>query len=246
MVGKNYPCNLRTRATVRRVGDPAMQFLSSLLGGSGDTLVTSALALGVVIVLIVLGLWVLKFFMKAGAAMRPQGRRVQIVEQVQVDSKRQLLVIRRDNVEHLVMTGGPQDVVIETGIPAAERPILPARRQPSTQMAEEPPKVTPAAPAAAAAMPEPPPATVLRPHIERLRDFARPATGRNPSSLRHTGLLRPVSVGEPAVIPLPPIAGDNSGRGKGDSATSARIDTNGRTALGAQGSLGEDGKTDRR
>jgi flagellar protein FliO/FliZ len=217
-----------------------MQFLSSLLGGSGNTIVTSALALGVVIVLIVLGVWVLKFFMKTGVAMRPQGRRVQVVEQVQVDAKRQLLVIRRDNVEHLVMTGGPQDVVIETGIPAAERPTLPSRRAPVPHIAEEQP--TPVV-----AMPEPPRPTVLRPHIERLRDFARPATVRKSPSLRHTGLLRPVSVSEPAVIPMPPIAGDNSGRGKGDSATSPiGIDSNGRTALGAQGNFGEDGAADNR
>ena len=220
-----------------------MQFLSSLLGGSGDTIVTSALALGVVIVLIVLGLWVLKFFMKTGVAMRPQGRRVQIVEQVQVDAKRQLLVIRRDNVEHLVMTGGPQDLLIEAGIPAAEKPALPARRQAVPQAADEAPKAP--APVAAAAMPEPPRPTVLRPHIERLRDFARPGLRKGPS-LRHTGLLRPVSVSEPAVIPMPPIAGDNSGRAKADSATTPLgIDTNGRTALGAQGSYGEDGATDR-
>lgn len=219
-----------------------MQFLSSLLGGSGDTIITSALALGVVIVLIVLGLWVLKFFMKTGVGMRPQGRRVQIVEQVQVDAKRQLLVIRRDNVEHLVMTGGPQDLLIETGIPAAEKPALAVRRPPTPQATEE---ARPPAPPPAVAMPEPPRPTVLRPHIERLRDFARPGARKGPS-LRHTGLLRPVSVGEPAVIPMPPIAGDNSGRLRGDSATTrAGIDTNGRTALGAHGSYDEDGATDR-
>ena len=217
-----------------------MQFLSSLLGGSGNTIVSSALALGVVIVLIVLGLWVLKFFMKSGVAMRPQGRRVQVVEQVQLDAKRQLLVIRRDNVEHLIMTGGPQDLVIETGIPAAEKPALPGRR-PMPQVAEE------AKPATVVATPEPPRPTVLRPHIERLRDFARPSGGRNSPSLRHTGLLRPVSVGEPAVIPMPPIAGDNSGRSRQDSATRpADIDTNGRTGLGAQVSFGEDGAADNR
>lgn len=220
-----------------------MQFLSSLLGGSGDTIVSSALALGVVIVLIVLGLWVLKFFMKTGVAMRPQGRRVQVVEQVQVDAKRQLLVIRRDNVEHLVMTGGPQDLLIEAGIPAAEKPALPARRQAVSPTAEEMSKAP--APVAAVATPEPPRPTVLRPHIERLRDFARPGLRKGPS-LRHTGLLRPVSVSEPAVIPMPPIAGDNSGRAKADSATTPLgIDTNGRTALGAHGSYGEDGATDR-
>jgi hypothetical protein len=216
-----------------------MQFLASLLGGSGNTILTSALALGVVLVLIVLGLWVLKFVMHAGTALRPQGRRVQVIEQVQVDAKRKLLVIRRDDVEHLVMTGGPQDVVIESGIAVAEKSALPFRRTPAAAPPAEEMKPAP--------MPEPPQPTALRPHIERLRDFARPTGPRKPPSLRHTGLLRPVSVMEPAVIPMPPIAGDNSGRGKGDSATTpVGIDTNGRTALGAQVSFGEDGAAETR
>lgn len=43
-------------------------------------------------------------------------KRVEIVDQYNVDGRRRLLLIRRDEVEHLIMTGGPVDVVIETGI----------------------------------------------------------------------------------------------------------------------------------
>jgi len=43
-------------------------------------------------------------------------RRLQVVEQSNVDGKRKLLLIRRDGVEHLIMTGGPVDLVIETNI----------------------------------------------------------------------------------------------------------------------------------
>ena len=43
-------------------------------------------------------------------------RRLDVVEQTTIDGRRKLLLIRRDNVEHLVMTGGPTDVVLETGI----------------------------------------------------------------------------------------------------------------------------------
>jgi len=48
-------------------------------------------------------------------------RRLEVVDHASVDSRRKLVLIRRDGVEHLVMTGGPVDVVIETGItpPAA-------------------------------------------------------------------------------------------------------------------------------
>lgn len=46
---------------------------------------------------------------------RPE-RRLAVVEHASVDGKRRLVLIRRDGVEHLMMIGGPVDVVIETGI----------------------------------------------------------------------------------------------------------------------------------
>src|SRR5438477_11048494 len=46
---------------------------------------------------------------------RPEPR-LSVMEQASVDSRRKLVLIRRDDVEHLIMTGGPVDVVIETGI----------------------------------------------------------------------------------------------------------------------------------
>jgi hypothetical protein len=39
-----------------------------------------------------------------------------VVDFAAVDSRRKLVIIRRDNVEHLVMIGGPSDVVVETNI----------------------------------------------------------------------------------------------------------------------------------
>lgn len=44
-------------------------------------------------------------------------KRVGVVESASLDGRRRLVLVRRDNVEHLIMTGGPVDVVIETGIP---------------------------------------------------------------------------------------------------------------------------------
>ncbi len=54
---------------------------------------------------------------------RPE-RRLEVVDQANVDGRRRLILVRRDDVEHLIMTGGPVDVVIETGIGQA-----PARHQ---------------------------------------------------------------------------------------------------------------------
>lgn len=65
--------------------------------------------------------WVAKGYLNGqspGAAFFGQRaeRRLSVVEHASVDSRRKLVLIRRDGVEHLIMTGGPVDVVIETGI----------------------------------------------------------------------------------------------------------------------------------
>jgi hypothetical protein len=54
---------------------------------------------------------------------RPEPR-LGVMETASVDSKRKLVLVRRDDVEHLIMTGGPVDVVIETGIPSPRLPDL--------------------------------------------------------------------------------------------------------------------------
>jgi hypothetical protein len=49
-----------------------------------------------------------------------KGQRLGISEYHEVDKSRRLVLVRRDNVEHLIMIGGAQDLVIEPGItPAA-------------------------------------------------------------------------------------------------------------------------------
>lgn len=47
------------------------------------------------------------------------GQRIGIVETAQVDGSRRLVLVRRDDVEHLLLLGGEGDLVIENGIPAA-------------------------------------------------------------------------------------------------------------------------------
>ena len=65
--------------------------------------------------------WVVKGYMNGQSPTaaifgpRPE-RRLGVIEQATVDGRRRLLLIKRDDVEHLIMTGGPVDVVIETGI----------------------------------------------------------------------------------------------------------------------------------
>jgi flagellar protein FliO/FliZ len=51
---------------------------------------------------------------------RARPARLGIVDAFDLDRKRQLVIVRRDNVEHLVMIGGPNDLVIEAQIARAE------------------------------------------------------------------------------------------------------------------------------
>lgn len=53
---------------------------------------------------------------KGGSFLRGRERRLGVVEAASVDGRRKLILLRRDDVEHLIMTGGPVDVVVETGI----------------------------------------------------------------------------------------------------------------------------------
>ena len=48
-----------------------------------------------------------------------RGQRLGISEYHEIDKSRRLVLVRRDNVEHLILIGGGQDLVIEPGITAA-------------------------------------------------------------------------------------------------------------------------------
>lgn len=75
----------------------------------------------VVIALLAVGAWLMRGYLSGdsnspGIFTGGRERRVGLVETRQIDGRRKLVLIHRDGVEHLIMTGGPVDVVIETGI----------------------------------------------------------------------------------------------------------------------------------
>lgn len=84
------------------------------------------LALVFVLALIGLIAVVVKRFGFSGAMGGRRGARIEILETTAVDKRRRLMLIRRDNVEHLVMIGGGQDFVVESNIrhDPMERPEL--------------------------------------------------------------------------------------------------------------------------
>lgn len=54
-------------------------------------------------------------------------KRLAIVEVAAVDAKRRLVLVRRDDREHLILLGASQDVVVEAGIPARGEPPRPLK-----------------------------------------------------------------------------------------------------------------------
>jgi flagellar biogenesis protein FliO len=94
----------------------------------------------VVLALIGVTAWVVRRFgsNRLGGNARGRQPRLAVIDAATVDGRRRLVLIRRDNVEHLLMIGGPTDVVVEPNIvrATAGREITrePAPRQ--TQVTE--------------------------------------------------------------------------------------------------------------
>src|SRR4249920_4025774 len=80
---------------------------------------TFVFAFVAVLALIGVAAWLVRRF--AGnrlGANTNRGRmpRLAVIDAATVDGRRRLVLVRRDNVEHLLMIGGPTDVVVEPNI----------------------------------------------------------------------------------------------------------------------------------
>ena len=195
-----------------------MTFLNSLFGDMASNVWTVAIALLMVVVLIVFLAWVLKFVLNTSRGIRRGGNgRIGITEQIMVDGKRQIVLIRRDDVEHLILTGGPQDIVLEANIPLiAESVAVPSRRPvpPVPSVVEksakdqrpagsaEPQVAASSRPSFAAASsaqipsferPQKAREPLSIPPLERLREIGKLPAERGAAALRYPGLLRPVT-----------------------------------------------------
>jgi flagellar protein FliO/FliZ len=85
-----------------------------------------------VLALIGLVAWLVRRFATNRLGTNPnRGRmpRLAVIDAAAVDGRRRLVLVRRDNVEHLLMIGGPTDIVVEPNIVRAQagREQLPQR-----------------------------------------------------------------------------------------------------------------------
>lgn len=59
---------------------------------------------------------------------RNKQKRLEIIEQLPMDHKSRLVLIRRDDKEHLLMLGQSGDLVVESNIPAKQSQEVPEKR----------------------------------------------------------------------------------------------------------------------
>jgi len=65
--------------------------------------------------------WLLKKFSGIGGGLlQKSDKRLRVVEVLPIDHKHRLVMVRRDNREHLLLIGPESEVVVESGIIAAE------------------------------------------------------------------------------------------------------------------------------
>jgi hypothetical protein len=143
-----------------------MQWLDSVAGpGYAAALLWTFAAL----VLLVIVLFIIKMvrsltFGTFVAGGRNRKTRLAVMDATAVDSHRRLVLIRRDDIEHLILIGGPTDVVVERDIrlAAPRRPALTGDGglQPVPATAAPAAKPRPPQPASAPARPAPAPQPV--------------------------------------------------------------------------------------
>jgi flagellar biogenesis protein FliO len=97
-----------------------------------------------VLALIGVAAWVVRRYAnnRLGAnTQRGRMPRLAVIDAAAVDGRRRLVLVRRDNVEHLLMIGGPSDIVVESNIVRA----MPNRDQmaPRPAVGEQPPRIAP-------------------------------------------------------------------------------------------------------
>jgi hypothetical protein len=97
------------------------------------------IAFVIVVALIGATFWLIRRFSGnsiGGGAARGRMPRLAVIDAATVDGRRRLVLVRRDNVEHLLIIGGPTDVVVETNIVrgGAQRDAAPSRAPAGTEL----------------------------------------------------------------------------------------------------------------
>ncbi|TLG74004.1 hypothetical protein FEV16_12170 [Methylocystis sp. B8] len=164
-------------------------------------------ALGALVAFLVAAVLVLYIFrLLFGRRIRSPGgrsraKRLDVVDVFDLDRERQLVIVRRDNAEHLLLIGGPNDILIEPSI----------RIEPALSRAPEPRPAQPGAasnwPAGPSAPPKEPETPLPRPAaagpLNLPPDLFAPAPAKAPVAPPPTAAPGGPRISSPAAPPPP-------------------------------------------
>lgn len=114
-----YKLKLAKRFHLQNEIKHVIESFNSLFGPA----IGAIIALAISLLLIGLVIWIVFLVVRrfrGGLFMSGSSKnrlpRLAVTDAAPVDSHRRLILVRRDDVEHLIMIGGPTDIVVETGI----------------------------------------------------------------------------------------------------------------------------------
>lgn len=168
------------------------------------------IAFVVVLALIGLATWLVRRFAGnrlGNSANRGRLPRLAVIDAAAVDGRRRLVLVRRDNVEHLLMIGGPSDIVVEPNIVRATpaRDAAPGRAtEPQWSDDASSARPDPVDYVEPAPLPEPPPRPVRTAFPEEPRRPAATPERREPLAGFPAEPLTPRS--EPSLAPREPAS----------------------------------------
>ena len=98
--------------------------IEDIVGNNGSRFIIAAGAVALGLLCLVAVFWFIRNrpsspFIRGGKNRQP---RLAVLDAAAIDTRRRLVLVRRDDVEHLIMIGGPTDVVIESRIASAAQP----------------------------------------------------------------------------------------------------------------------------
>jgi hypothetical protein len=172
-------------------------WLTTVVGDTAAPIVGFILLFALVIILLLLVFAVLRRV--TGGTFVAGGRnrqvRLSVTDAAAVDNRRRLVLVRRDDVEHLILIGGPSDIVIEQNIRQFAK--QPSRIEPVAGAAEPEVKAEPAH-----AEPVSPAAPVTRPASPAQPQTPTPPSGST-RDFRQAETQRQQAAPQPPITPMP-------------------------------------------
>ncbi|MDK1489536.1 flagellar biosynthetic protein FliO [Sinorhizobium sp. 7-81] len=119
--------------------------METFVGDNGSRFIIAAAAVAAGLLCLAAVLWIMRQrpsspFVRGGKNRQP---RLAVLDAAAVDARRRLVLVRRDDVEHLIMIGGPTDIVIESRIAPELSPAQASAGAAAEQKATDVPKATP-------------------------------------------------------------------------------------------------------